>query len=158
MPNVREGSLDASEKKIAIVAGRFNDFVTNRLVKSAVECVVAHGASASDVEVYWVPGSFEVPQMAGRLAEAGKFDGVICLGAIIRGETNHFDNLCASVISSIAEIPSRCALPVTYGIITAESVEQAMDRAGGKGGNRGWDSALALIEMMSLWESQREGG
>lgn len=153
MPKVHQTELNAAKKRIAIVAGRFNDFVTGRLVDSAVDCVVRHGGKSSDVDVYWVPGSFEVPQMAWRLAQGKRADGIICLGAIIRGETNHFDILSSSVISSIADISSSCAVPVTYGIITADTVDQAMDRAGGKNGNKGWESALALIEMMSLWES-----
>jgi 6,7-dimethyl-8-ribityllumazine synthase len=153
MPNIHEAEISAASKKIAIVAGRYNDFVTNRLVSSAIECVIKHGASSSDVDVYWVPGSFEVPQMAQKLADGKRFDGIICLGAIIRGETNHFDNLCSSVISSVARISSRCSIPVSYGIVTADTVDQAMARAGGKKGNKGWESALAVIEMMNLWES-----
>jgi 6,7-dimethyl-8-ribityllumazine synthase len=153
MPHVHEGELSAAGKRIAIVAGRFNDFVTKKLVASAVDCVERNGGDTDNVHVYWVPGSFEVPQLALKLARSGNFDGVVCLGAIIRGETNHFDHLSISVISSIADIPSACGLPVTYGIIAAENVEQAMARAGGKNGNKGWESTLALIEMMSLWSS-----
>ncbi len=152
MATVHEVDLNGAGKKLAIVAGRFNDFVTTRLVSSAVECAVKHGVTPSAVEVYWVPGSFEVPQIARKLAGEQRFDGIICVGAIIRGDTNHFDNLCSSVIFSIAEIPSRFSVPVTYGIVTADTVEQALDRAGGKKGNKGWDAALALIEMMSLWK------
>jgi 6,7-dimethyl-8-ribityllumazine synthase len=151
-PNIHEADLDGADKKVAIIAGRFNDFVTKRLVDSAVDCVIKHGVNSSDVDVYWVPGSFEVPQMARKLGNAGKHDGLICLGAIIRGETNHFDNLCDSVIFSIAEVSSSCSIPVTFGVVTAENTDQAMARAGGKKGNKGWDSALALVEMMSLWE------
>ena len=153
MATVHEADLDAAGKKVAIVAGRFNDFVTERLVNSAVDCIMRHGTSSDNVDVYWVPGAFEVPQMAQKLGGSGRFDGIICLGAIIRGETNHFDVLCASVISSVAELASTCSIPVTYGIVSAESAEQAVDRAGGKKGNKGWESALALVEMMSLWES-----
>jgi 6,7-dimethyl-8-ribityllumazine synthase len=150
--NEHEGRLDASGRRIAIVAGRFNDFVTKRLVDSAVDCVARHGGDPAAIDVYWVPGAFEVPQLARRLAEGRGFDGIICLGAIIRGETNHFDNLCTTVIRSIADTAARFSVPVTYGIVTAESLEQAMNRAGGKSGNKGWESALALIELMSLWE------
>ena len=148
-----QAELDARHKKVAIVAGRFNDFVTKRLVGSAVDCLVRHGADRDAVDVYWVPGAFEVPQMAQNLARSGRFDGIICVGAIIRGETNHFDILCQSVIYSVASVAASHALPVTWGIVTAESAEQALDRAGGKNGNKGWESALALVEMMSLWES-----
>jgi 6,7-dimethyl-8-ribityllumazine synthase len=153
MPTVHEGGLSAADKRIAIVAGRFNDFVTKRLVASAVDCAERNGGNTDNVHVYWVPGAFEVPQLAARLAETGRFDGIVCLGAIIRGETNHFDNLCTSVISSVAGVAQRFALPVTWGIVTAENAEQAMERAGGKNGNKGWEGMLALIEMMSLWES-----
>ena len=151
MPTVHEGNLDAGKKRVAIVAGRFNDFVTSRLVSSAVDCLVRHGVDDKDIAVHWVPGSFEVPQLALRLGKTGKLDGIVCLGAIIRGETNHFDNLCTSVIRSVSDIPTLCDVPVTYGIVTAETLDQAMNRAGGKNGNKGWDSALALIELMSHW-------
>ena len=150
---VHERNLSAANRKIAIVVGRFNDFVTTRLVSSAIDCIVRHGGSSSDVDVYWVPGSFEIPQLAMKIAESKEFDGIICLGTIIRGETSHFDNLSASVIASIAEIPARWLIPVSYGIVTADTMEQAMNRAGGKNGNKGWDSALAVIEMIALWEN-----
>lgn len=153
MPEVREGVHDASGRKVAIVAGRFNDLVTVPLVDGAVECFGRHGAGDKDVVVYWVPGAFEVPQLAMRIASSGEFDGVVCVGAIIRGETNHFDVLCRSVIDSIARVSETCTVPVTYGVVSADDLVQAMDRAGGKHGNKGWDSALALIEMMTLWKS-----
>jgi 6,7-dimethyl-8-ribityllumazine synthase len=153
MATLHESGLDARGKRVAIVAGRFNDFVTNLLVDSAIDCLLRHGSESAAIDVYWVPGSFEVPQMAQRVAEQKKFHGIICLGAIIRGETNHFDILSASVIRSIADVSSRCSIPVSYGIISADSLKQAMNRAGGKSGNKGWQSALALIDMMGLWES-----
>jgi 6,7-dimethyl-8-ribityllumazine synthase len=153
MPNVHEGSLEVVNRRVSIVAGRFNEFVTSRLVDSAVECLEKHGADPATVDVYWVPGAFEVPQMAMRVGNAGRADGIICLGAIIRGETNHFEILSASVINSVAEVSRCCSIPVTYGIVTADTLEQALNRAGGEVGNKGWESALALIEMMSLWES-----
>lgn len=151
MAKVHEGRLDASGRRIAIIAGRYNDFITKKLVASAVDCVERNGGSSESVDVYWVPGAFEVPQLAAKVADSRRFDGIVCLGAIIRGETNHFDNLCDSVISSIAGIPARSGVPVTYGIVTAENVEQAADRAGGAKGNKGWEATLALIELMSLW-------
>ncbi len=153
MPSVHEGSLEVINRRVSVVAGRFNEFVTSRLVDSAIECLEKHGADPAAVDVYWVPGAFEVPQMAMRVGTAGRADGIICLGAIIRGETNHFENLSASVINSVAEVSRRCSIPVTYGIVTADTLEQAMNRAGGEVGNKGWESALALIEMMILWES-----
>ncbi len=153
MPSVHKGSLEVINRRVSVVAGRFNEFVTSRLVDSAIECLEKHGADPAAVDVYWVPGAFEVPQMAMRVGTAGRADGIICLGAIIRGETNHFENLSASVINSVAEVSRRCSIPVTYGIVTADTLEQAMNRAGGEVGNKGWESALALIEMMTLWES-----
>jgi 6,7-dimethyl-8-ribityllumazine synthase len=103
--------------------------------------------------VYWVPGSFEIPQLAEKLVHSKKFDGVVCLGTMIRGETHHFDVLAGSVVKAIADISLRSPVPLTHGLIMADSPDQAMDRAGGKGGNKGWDSALALVEMMNLWKS-----
>ena len=153
MPNMHEGKLDASGKKVAIVASRFNDFVTHRLVEGAIDCLVRNGAESSAVDVYWVPGSFEIPQLAQKLSQSMEFDGLVCLGTMIRGDTHHFDTLSSSVIRAIADIAVRSQIPVTHGLITSDSPDQAMDRAGGKGGNRGWDSALALIEMMNLWKS-----
>jgi 6,7-dimethyl-8-ribityllumazine synthase len=153
MPNLHEGKLDAHGKKVAVVASRFNDFVTHRLVDGALDCLTRHGANDSSLHVYWVPGSFEIPQLAEKLAHSKKFDGVVCLGTLIRGETHHFDVLSSSVVKAIADISLRSPIPLTHGLITADSPDQAMDRAGGKGGNKGWDSALALVEMMNLWKS-----
>jgi len=153
MPNLHEGKLDAHGKKVAVVASRFNDFVTHRLVDGALDCLTRHGANDASLHVYWVPGSFEIPQLAEKLAHSKKFDGVVCLGTLIRGETHHFDVLSSSVVKAIADISLRSPIPLTHGLITADSPDQAMDRAGGKGGNKGWDSALALVEMMNLWKS-----
>jgi len=153
MPNLHEGRLDAKGKRVAIVASRFNDFVTHRLVDGAIDCLTRNGADESSLDIYWVPGSFEVPQLAHKLSQTTKFDGILCLGTIIRGDTYHFDVLSGSVFRSIADLASRSQIPVTHGLITADSPDQAMDRAGGKGGNKGWDGAQALIEMMNLWKS-----
>lgn len=152
MPNMHEGKLDARDKKVAIVAARFNDFVTRRLVDGALDCLARHGAEESALHVYWVPGSFEIPQLAERLSHSKQFDGVICIGTLVRGETHHFEVLSSSVMKAIADISLRAPIPVTHGLVTADSPDQAMDRAGGKGGNKGWDGALALVEMMSLWK------
>jgi 6,7-dimethyl-8-ribityllumazine synthase len=153
MPKVHEGILDAKGKKIAIIASRFNDFLTRRLVDGAVDCLVRHGAQDGDMEVFWVPGSFEVPQMAAQVGGTKRFDGVLCLGTLIRGETPHFDVLSSSVVRSIQDLPSKIGVPVAFGMITADTVEQAMNRSGAKQGNKGWDSAMTLIEMMKLWET-----
>jgi len=152
MPKIHEGILDAKGKKVAIVASRFNDFLTHRLVDGAIDCLVRHGARDTSIEVYWVPGSFEISQMAKQVGKSKKFHGIICLGALIRGETPHFDVLTGSVIRSVDEVASSLGLPVSFGLITADTVEQAMNRSGAKQGNKGWDSALTLIEMMKLWE------
>lgn len=153
MPKIHEGFLDAKGKKIAIIASRFNDFLTRRLVDGAVDCLLRHGAQDADMEIFWVPGSFEVPQMAAQVGGAKRFDGVLCLGTLIRGETPHFDVLASSVVRSIQELSSKIGLPVGFGLITADTVEQAMNRSGAKQGNKGWDSAMTLIEMMKLWET-----
>ncbi len=153
MPNVHEGILDAKSKKVAIIASRFNDFLTRRLVDGAVDCLVRHGAEDANLDVYWVPGSFEIPQMAMQAGATKRFDGIICLGTMIRGETPHFDVLSSSVVRSIEDVAARVGLPISFGLITADTVEQAMNRSGAKQGNKGWDSAMTLIEMMKLWES-----
>jgi 6,7-dimethyl-8-ribityllumazine synthase len=153
MANVHEGRLDGGGKRVAIVASRFNEFLTRRLVDAAIDCLRKHGVESDAVDVYWVPGSFEISQLAMKLGQAQKIDGIVCLGTIIRGETHHFEILASSVIRSIADVSARSSMPVTYGIITADTVDQAMNRAGGKNGNKGRESALALIEMMTLWES-----
>ena len=153
MPNLHEGRLDAGGKRVAIVASRFNDFVTHRLVDGAVDCLVRNGADESGIDVYWVPGSFEIPQFVKKISQSKEFDGVICLGTIVRGDTHHFDVLAGSVIKAITSISLDSPIPMTHGLITADSPDQAMDRAGGKGGNKGWESALALVEMMNLWKS-----
>ncbi len=153
MPIQHEGKLDARGKKVAIIASRFNDFVTYRLVDGAVDCFVRHGVEDSSLHVYWVPGSFEIPQLAEKLAQSKQFDGVVCLGTLVRGETHHFDVLASSVVKALADISLRSPVPVVHGLITAESPDQAMDRAGGKAGNKGWDGALALVEMMNLGKS-----
>ena len=153
MPIQHEGKLDARGKKVAIVASRFNDFVTYRLVEGAVDCFSRHGVEDSSLHVYWVPGSFEIPQLTEKLAQSKQFDGVVCLGTLIRGETHHFEVLAGSVVKALAEISLRSPIPVVHGLITADSPDQAMDRAGGKAGNKGWDGALALVEMMNLGKS-----
>ncbi|MFH1754755.1 MAG: 6,7-dimethyl-8-ribityllumazine synthase [Candidatus Latescibacterota bacterium] len=152
MPKVHEGILDAKGKKIAIIASRFNDFLTRRLVDGAVDCLIRHGALDKNMEIFWVPGSFEVPQMAAQVGATKRFDGIICLGTLIRGDTPHFDVLSSSVVRSVQDVSAKVKLPVAFGLITADTVEQAMNRAGAKQGNKGWDSAMTLIEMMKLWE------
>jgi 6,7-dimethyl-8-ribityllumazine synthase len=152
MPRELRARLDGSGRRVAIVASRFNDFVTRRLVDGAVECLTGHGVEDGAIDVYWVAGSFELPQLAARIARAGRADGIVCLGALIRGETIHFDVLASSVASALESLGVEGDVPVTFGVITADTMEQAVDRAGGKHGNVGWNAALSLVEMMSHWQ------
>lgn len=153
MSRIHEGKLDATGKKVAIVASRFNDFVTKRLVEGAIDCLVRHGMKDSGIDVYWVPGSFEIAQMAQKVGSGKNIHGILCLGTIVRGETPHFDLLSSTVVRSIDRVSSQISIPLTFGILTADSMEQAIDRAGAKQGNKGWESALALVEMMRMWET-----
>lgn len=153
MPNNHRAKLDASGRRVAIVAGRFNEHVTKRLVDGAVDSLVAHGASDADIDVYWVNGAFEIPQVASRLARAKGADGIICLGCLVRGETLHFEVLARSVGSSLESLAVANDVPLTFGVLTVDSTDQAVERSGGKHGNAGSTAALALIEMLGLWES-----
>lgn len=153
MTRIHEGKLDATGKKVAIVASRFNDFVTKRLVEGAVDCLVRHGMKDSGIDVYWVPGSFEIAQMAEKVGSEKKIHGVLCLGTIVRGETPHFDLLSSTVVRAIDRVSTHIPVPLTFGIVTGDSMDQAIDRAGAKQGNKGWESALALVEMMRMWET-----
>lgn len=148
-----EGKLNASGKKFAIVAGRFNEFISRKLLDGALDCLIRHQASEDDVTVTWVPGSFEIPLVAKTMARSKKFDAVICLGAVIRGATPHFDFVASEVAKGVAAVALENELPVIFGVITADSIEQAIERAGTKAGNKGWDAALAAIEMANLLAS-----
>jgi len=136
--------------RVAIVASRFNEFIGTRLLAGAEDCLQRHGVADSDVEVAWVPGSFEIPLVAQRLAQAGKYDAVICVGAVIRGDTPHFEHVAAEVTKGIAQVQLSTGVPVVFGVLTTDSIEQAVERAGTKAGNKGWDAALAALEMASL--------
>ena len=154
MPNEHQAILDAKGKRVAIVVSRFNEHVTRRLVDGAVDCLVRHGADQADIDVYWVSGAFELPQATAKiLKQNDKADGVLCLGALIRGETSHFDVLASTVARSIDSLATRSDKPIAFGVITADTLDQAIDRAGGKHGNQGWHSALSLIDLMNLWQS-----
>lgn len=142
--------LDARGKKVAIVVSRYNEHVTRRLVDGAVDCLVRHGADENQISVYWVAGSFELPQATSKVLKGKQVDGAICLGALIRGETIHFDVLASTVTRSIDALAAASDVPIAYGLITTDTLDQAIDRAGGKHGNQGWNSALALIELMNL--------
>lgn len=145
-----EGKLSAKNKKFAIVIGRFNELIGKKLLEGALDCLIRHYADEENIQVVWVPGSFEIPLVAKRLAKSKKFDAVICTSALIRGSTPHFDYIAAEVTKGIASSALDSGIPITFGIITADSIEQAIERAGTKAGNKGWDAALAAIEMADL--------
>ncbi|UCD84431.1 MAG: 6,7-dimethyl-8-ribityllumazine synthase [Deltaproteobacteria bacterium] len=150
MPNIVEGSLTAQGLKFGIVVSRFNHFITDKLLEGALDALYRNGVEEKNVEVYKVPGSFEIPLLAKRLADAGNYDALICLGAIIRGGTIHYDHIAAEVTKGIAVINLEGKTPISLGVITSEDIEQAIERAGTKMGNKGWDAALAAIEMVNL--------
>lgn len=143
--------LDAKGLRVALVVSRFNEIVSTRLVDGALDCLRRHGAKDADLTIVRVPGSWELPQAARRLAGAGTFDAVVALGALIRGETQHFEVLAHAAARGLAETAASTGVPVILGVLTTDSLEQALDRAGGKGGNKGWDAALSAIEMARLF-------
>jgi 6,7-dimethyl-8-ribityllumazine synthase len=153
MANVHEASLIGKGKKFGVVASRFNNFITARLLAGAEDALVRHGVAAGDIDVFWVPGSFEIPLTAQKLAEGRKYHAVICLGTILRGQTPHFDYIAAEAAKGVAAVGLKTGVPVIFGVITADTLEQAIDRAGAKGGNKGADAALVAIEMANLCES-----
>ncbi|MBD3223946.1 MAG: 6,7-dimethyl-8-ribityllumazine synthase [Caldithrix sp.] len=146
-----QGHLSAENKKFAIVAGRFNEFISNKLVEGAVDCIVRHKGKEDNIHLTWAPGSFEVPLIAKKMAQSGSYDAVICVGAVIRGATPHFDYVASEVAKGIAQTGLDTGIPVIFGIITSDTIEQAIERAGTKAGNRGWDASLAAIEMTDLF-------
>jgi len=150
MPKVHEGQLDAQGRKFGIAISRFNDLVTTRLLDGALDCIKRHGGDDDAIEIAWVPGAFELPIAAKKLAATGRFDVVICLGAIIRSDTPPFDYVAGESAKGIARIGLDSGIPVIFGVITADTVDQAVQRAGVKAGNRGWDAALNAVEMASL--------
>ena len=150
MPTELHGQLSAADSTFAIVVSRFNDLITKRLLEGAIDTVVRHGGNADKVTVAWVPGSFEIPLAASKLAKSGRFSAVICLGAVIQGSTTHHEYINSQVASGIMCITRETGIPVTFGVITCESMDQALDRAGGKVGNKGHDATLAAIEMINL--------
>lgn len=147
-----EGKIDATGLTFAIVVSRFNEFITNKLLGGAIDCLKRHNAGEGDITVAWVPGSFEIPPVARLLAESKKYDAVICLGAVIRGSTPHFDFVAAEVSKGVASIGMASKVPVIYGVLTTDTIEQAIERAGTKSGNKGFDAAMGAIEMASLYK------
>ncbi len=148
-----EGRLVAGDYRFGIVVSRFNEFISRSLLSGALDSLKRHEASEENIEIAWVPGSFEIPVVAGRMAKSGKYDAVICLGAVIRGNTPHFDYVASEVAKGVARVGLDTGVPVAFGIITADTLEQAVDRAGAKAGNTGWQAALTAIEMANLMSS-----
>ncbi len=145
-----EGSLVAGKMKVGIVAARFNEFITGKLLSGALDGLSRHGVEGDDIDVAWVPGAFEIPLIASKMAKSGKYDAVICLGAVIRGSTSHYDYVCAEVSKGIATVSLNSDVPVMFGVLTTDTIEQAIERAGAKAGNKGYDCALGAVEMVNL--------
>jgi 6,7-dimethyl-8-ribityllumazine synthase len=150
MAKVHEGKLDATGKKIALVVGRFNELISSKLAGGAEDCFLRHGGEENDIEIFWVPGSYEIPYTAKKVAGSKRFDAIVCLGAVIRGATPHFDYVANEAAKGVAQVGLDADIPVIFGVLTTDSIEQAIERAGTKAGNKGWDAALAAIEMMNL--------
>jgi len=157
MPNIIEAGLVAKGKRFGIIASRFNDFITDRLVGGAVDALTRSGAKDADIDIVKVPGAFEIPLVAQKLAGSRKYHAVICLGAVIRGSTPHFDYVCAEASKGIAHASMETGLPIIFGILTTDTIEQAIERAGTKAGNKGWSAAVAAVEMANLMESVEKG-
>ena len=147
---VYEGKVIGSGIKVGLVASRFNEFIVSKLVSGAIDGLVRHGVDDDNISLMWVPGAFEIPVMAKKMAESGKFDAVICLGAVIRGATSHYDYVCNEVSKGVAQVGLATGVPVLFGVVTTENIEQAIERAGTKSGNKGYDCALSALEMVNL--------
>jgi 6,7-dimethyl-8-ribityllumazine synthase len=147
-----EGKLVGTGKKFVIICSRFNEFIGESLLKSAIDCLVKHGVVDSNIEIIKVPGAFEIPVTADRIASKKKYDAIICLGAVIRGATPHFEYVASAASNGIAQVSQKYSVPVIFGVLTTDTVEQAIERAGTKSGNKGWDSALAALEMADLFK------
>lgn len=145
-----EGKLVSDNIKIGIVAARFNNFIVSKLLDGALDGLKRHDVKENDISIAWVPGAFEIPIIASKMAESGKYDAVICLGSVIRGSTSHYDYVCNEVSKGIASVSLKTGIPIIFGVLTTENIEQAIERAGTKSGNKGYDSALSAIEMINL--------
>ncbi len=155
MPRITEGKLNARGLRFGIVVSRFNDFICDRLLSGALDVLTRNGANEEDIEVLKVPGAFEIPQVAKKMTLSKKYDAVICLGAVIRGATPHFDYIAAEVSKGIAAIALESEIPITFGVLTTDNLEQAIERAGSKAGNKGWDAALSAVEMANLYREMK---
>ncbi len=153
MPNVYEGKISAEGKKFALVVSRFNDFISDKLLAGAIDALSRHGARDEDIDIVKVPGSFEIPLIAKKMGEKEKYHAIICLGAVIRGSTPHFEYVSSEVAKGIAVVGLESGIPVIFGVVTTDTLEQAIERAGTKAGNKGWAAAVAAMEMANLVES-----
>lgn len=145
-----EGNVIGKDLKIGIVAARFNEFIVSKLIGGAEDALVRHGVDTDHIELAWVPGAFEIPMIARRMAKSGKYDAVLCLGAVIKGSTSHYDYVCAEVSKGIAQVGLETGVPTLFGVLTTDNIEQAIERAGTKAGNKGYDAACSAIEMVNL--------
>ncbi|MCB0284268.1 MAG: 6,7-dimethyl-8-ribityllumazine synthase [Calditrichae bacterium] len=150
MPNIIEGKLNAKGKRFGIVVGRFNSLITSKLLEGAVDCIQRHDGEDKDITVAWCPGAFEITQVAKKMVNSKKYNAVICLGAVIKGSTPHFDYVAGMASRGIGQLNLEAEIPVTFGVLTTDTIEQAIERAGTKAGNKGWDAALTAIEMSDL--------
>ena len=153
MPNVIEGRLLGEGKKFALITSRFNDFITDKLVGGALDALVRSGVDDDDIDLLKVPGAFEIPLVAKKAVATEKYDAVICLGAVIRGSTSHYDYVCAEASKGIAQVSMDSGIPVIFGIVTTDTIEQAIERAGTKAGNKGWSAAISALEMANLMDT-----
>ena len=150
MPNIIQGKITGKDRKFGIVVSRFNEFISSKLLEGALDCLRRHEVEDDHIEIAWVPGSFEIPLLALKMAQSQKYNAVICLGAVIRGDTPHFDYIAAEVTKGIAQTNLQTGLPTIFGVLTTDTLEQAIERAGTKAGNKGWDAAMAAMEMADL--------
>lgn len=150
--NLLEGNLDATGGRFAIIVSRFNSFITERLLEGAIDCLLRNGAQKQNLTIVRVPGAFEIPMAAQKAARCGKFSGILCLGAVIRGATPHFDFVAAEVSKGVASVSLESGIPIGFGVLTTDTIEQAIERAGSKGGNKGWETAHSVIEMIDLFK------
>ncbi len=151
------GNLVGEGLKIGIIVSRFNEFISGKLLEGALDCLIRHKVSDDNIETFWVPGAFEIPMIASKVAHSGKYDAVVCLGAVIRGDTPHFDFVAAEVSKGVASVAISSSVPVIFGVLTVDTTEQAIERAGNKSGNKGWSSALAAIETANLYKVMANG-
>ena len=151
MSKVYEGHITGEGRSFGIVVSRFNEFITLKLLEGAMDCLRRHGVDDSDISIVWVPGAFDVPLLAKRMGDSGSYDAVLCLGAVIRGGTPHFDYVAAEVAKGVAHAGMETGVPTVFGVLTSDSIEQAIERAGTKAGNRGWDAAMAAMELADLY-------